>query len=387
MLEPAPRLVCPDCLRPSRVCCCALLPSLESSARLVVVQHPREHRKPIGTAWMAVRAVRDAALFVGTTIDDQGPLSSLLADPARPAVLLWPGEGARDLEDDPPAAPVTLVVVDGTWSTARKLLQRNPLLARLPRVRLSPRQTSRYRIRREPRAECLSTVEAVSQALGLLDGAPGKFEPMLAAFERMVDIQIEHQARGGGRREKRPRGPRPPAPPPREIADLNDGVVVFAEANAFSYLEPGRPADELLHVVLRRVDGGAGLELFVTPEGAIAPNALAHAELPADALGQASPRDEARARLRAFFRPADKILGWGPYARDLLAAFEPTIPRAHLDLKPLAARSTRGRLGSLEDAVARLGLVSHPLGAGRAGRRAGAAVALVEHLRGQHAAP
>lgn len=386
MLEARPhREVCAACLRPISVCCCALLPRLTSGVRLVVVQHPREHRKPIGTAWMAVRAVEHAELFVTTTVDEGGQLSSLLADPARPAVLLWPGEGARDLEHDPPALPVTLVVVDGTWSTARKLLQRNPVLAALPRVRINPRQASRYRIRREPRAECLSTVEAVSQALGFLDRAPGKFDPMLAAFERMVDMQIEHQAKGGGRREKRPRGERPPRPPPPELAGVDDCVVVFAEANAFSYLEPDRPTDELLHVVLRRIGDGATLDLVTTPTRALAPTALAHAGLPPDALTTAASPEEARARLAAFFRPTDKLAGWGRYARDLLASFDPSVPRAHLDLKPLAARTSRGRLGSLEDAAARLGLHAPPLGAGRAGRRLGLAVALVEHLCDRYA--
>lgn len=381
MLEAAEhRAVCVDCLRPTSVCCCSLLPRLESRVRLVVVQHPREHRKPIGTAWMAVRAVRDAHLFVTATVDEAGPLARLLSDPARPAVLLWPGDGARDLEVDPPDLPATLVVVDGTWSTAKKLLERNPLLRRLPRVRLRPARLSRYRIRKEPRTECLSTVEAVSQALGYLERAPGKFEPMLAAFERMVDIQIDYEARGGGRRFTLPRGPRLPRAAPRELAGIEDCVILFAEASSYPYSAPDRPADELLHLVARRIGDGARLEVLARPSRGLAPHALQHAELSPDAMVAALQPLEARGAIEAFFRPQDRLVGWGSFSRDLVRASGASVPETFVDLKPVAARTTNGKLGSLEAVTSRLEIDAESVGAGRAGRRLGLATALVSHL-------
>ena len=69
-------------------------------------------------------------------------------------------------------APVTLLVLDGTWEYARNIYQRNarafaPLrhvcldLARLP--------PSEYRIRRQPEAGCVCTLEAVAYALAVLE--------------------------------------------------------------------------------------------------------------------------------------------------------------------------------------------------------------------------
>jgi DTW domain-containing protein YfiP len=351
--------------------------------RLVVVQHPREHRKPIGTAWMAVRTVRDSHLFVGAHVDGDARLDAMLHDAARPAMLLWPGEGARDLADLPRCGPATLVVVDGTWSTAKKLVERNAVLRGLPRVRITPAQPSRYRIRREPRAECLSTVEAIACALGLLEGAPDKYTGMLAAFERMVDIQIEHEARGGGRRGLLPRGPRPPRRPPVELAGIEDTAVIFAEANAHPYGTANRPPDELLHLVGWRVGDGARLEVFAQPPTPLAPSALRHAELAGDVLDAALAPDAVVAAVEAFAAPVRRLAGWGTYSRDVLGRLGARLPGAFLDLRPLAARTTSGPLGSLEAATERLGLASEPLGRGRAGRRLGMAARLVEHLRAE----
>src|SRR5690606_14468109 len=92
-------------------------------------------------------------------------------DDGRPTYLLFPGEDALALDSLASGAePVRLVVPDGTWRKARKLLHVNPWLAALPRVALPPGQPSRYRLRKVPTAEALSTIEAVTCALNGLEG-------------------------------------------------------------------------------------------------------------------------------------------------------------------------------------------------------------------------
>ena len=86
-------------------------------------------------------------------------------------------------------APLLLVVPDGTWRKARKLLHLNPLLAALPRVTLASAVESRYRLRKAPGPGALSTVEAIVQALQVLE-APASFEPLLRPFEALIEGQI-----------------------------------------------------------------------------------------------------------------------------------------------------------------------------------------------------
>lgn len=375
-----PRSVCTTCSRPTSVCCCALVPSIATDVRLVVVQHPRERRVPIGTASMAVRSVQGASLIVGTDVDQSAELLRILADPDRPAVLLWPGEGAQDLEESPLATPATLVVVDGTWSTAKKLVRRNRILASLPRVRLSPKTPSRYRIRKEPRAECLSTLEAITMALGTIERDRSKFEPMLAAFERMVDIQVEHEQIGEGRRARRARlAAKPRAPLPVELGDPRDWVCVFAEANAFPYDHPERPEDELLHLVAVRCGDGEVFDAVARPTGMLASSACRHAAIDPARVEAGVPRADVLEAFARFLRASDRPVSWGSYARDLLQSSGAPLS-SFLDLRTLAGRLAPGPVGSLEAASERLGVRAAPIAEGRAGRRAALARGVVVEI-------
>src|ERR1700722_5104347 len=111
-----PRAVCPRCRRPASVCYCAHLSSIETKTRVLLLQHPRERDMAIGTARMATLCLPNAELAVGVRWEDSPVLTRALSDPERPAVLLYPGPGAIDVATDPPAGPVTLIVIDGTWS-------------------------------------------------------------------------------------------------------------------------------------------------------------------------------------------------------------------------------------------------------------------------------
>jgi hypothetical protein len=80
-----------------------------------------------------------------------------------------------------------VVVLDGTWKEAKTLWWRNPWLLKLRRLVLNPHRKSRYgRIRREPRREALSTIEAVALLLKHLDGGPEIEAALLGALDRLI---------------------------------------------------------------------------------------------------------------------------------------------------------------------------------------------------------
>ena len=198
---------------------------------------------PIGTARMASLCLPQAELHVGVHWTGE-QLAGALGDPARPPILLYPGPGARDILRDPPRGPVTLVVVDGTWSQARTVVRDNPVLQALPRYAFATPEPSHYRIRREPRAEYVSTIEALMHVLGVLEGDPARFRRLLDPLRAMVDAQLACQAssprRAGVRQVHRPRPPRRLVP--EAIAGrFDDLVCVVGEANAWPYDGRQRP--------------------------------------------------------------------------------------------------------------------------------------------------
>ena len=372
---PGGRELCASCRRPRNVCYCAVLPRIETATRVVILQHPRERDVAIGTARMASLALPSAELHVGIEWSDHPALARALADPDRPPILLYPGPDATDILAAPPPGPVTLVVVDGTWSQARNVVRDNPVLRALPRYAFRAPAPSEYRIRREPTDEYVSTIEALMHVLGALEGEPERFRALLDPFRAMVDAQLACQAAAP---QPRQRKPRPIAPPRRALADdvlaAPDALVVLvAEANAWPY-RSGRDhvPDELVHLVAHRVTTGELFDVIAAPEHGLSPSTPFHIGLAADRLAAGVPRAAMLTAFAGFVRPGDQLCAWGHYSAKLLhdAGAPIDAAAAMIDVRAAAQRFTSRRFGSLEDYAASLGPPPPPLAAGRAGDRA-----------------
>ncbi|HOX11437.1 MAG TPA: tRNA-uridine aminocarboxypropyltransferase [Spirochaetia bacterium] len=196
------REVCPACRRPLPVCLCPDEPPMETRTRIVLLTHPKEwKRQRSGTGRLTSLHLRNCEIVPGLRFDEHPRIRSLLEDPEGYPVLLYPGPGAWNLsEREFPAKALegrrlTVFLVDATWACSRAVLRESPGLSRLPRVMFTPREPSRWVIKRQPRPECLSTLEAVHELLTALDAAGLDEYPdrtrLLEAFRRMQEIQVE----------------------------------------------------------------------------------------------------------------------------------------------------------------------------------------------------
>jgi DTW domain-containing protein YfiP len=367
-----PRTVCLRCRRPASVCYCAHIQPLQTATRVVLLQHPRERDVPVGTAHMAALCLPGAELHVGVRWGGSPALNRALSDPARPAALLYPGLGAIDVVQHPPPSPVTLVVIDGTWSQTRKVLRDNPELAALPRYAFTPSAPSEYRIRREPAEACVSTIEALALVLGALEGDPARFQALLRPFRAMVEAQIAfaRDVNHGRKRPARPRRPRVPAWVGARAADL---VCVVAEANAWPYRDEAlrtEHRDELVHAVACRLSTGETFEEVLAPRNPLCPSTADHLELSPEVLGRGGAVPAFVERWRAFVRDTDVVCSWGHVTPGLIAAAGGHLPPTRIDVRQLARNASGGRVGTLEEHSARLDIPPPaPLGLGRGGAR------------------
>jgi hypothetical protein len=324
----------------------------------------------------------NSSLHVGLDFSADRGLREALGRSDAPAILLYPSGDAKDLAAEPPAGPVTLVVIDGTWWQASKLFKLNPFLHELPRYGLAPSEESRYRIRKEPAAHCLSTIEALEAALSVLEQRPDGLPELLAPFDTMVETQLDFVAR-----EQRPRHRRSVEPRRRPLvapalSERPESLVIgYGEANAWPYGSPGTHVPEVVHWAAVRPATGERFEAYVVPTGPLAPSFEAHSRLVADRIEAGESRSDFARRLSAFLRPDDVLASWGFYASELLRGEGIAIP-PRLDLREAAIHALGRRVGQLEDYVSALGTAPHvPWAAGRTGTRLAAMEALAERLR------
>ena len=385
--RPPRRACCDRCERPLVVCVCAHLTPLATRTRVLLLQHPRESRVGVGTARLAHLALPASTLRVGLDFAADAVVQAVLAGPS-PAYVLFPGPSALDVADLPRDVAITLVVLDGTWWQARKLLRLNPALAALPRVAFTPLRPSDYhRIRRQPAAHCVSTIEALAETLAALEPGGADFDRLLDPQRALVARQEWFATTVHSQRHQLSVRTRRPSRRARLAAALQAAwprlVCVQGEANAWSARNPDRPAPEIVHWVAHRPATGETYEAVVAPRAALAPSTPVHIGLSAARLLGGGPLSSWHGGWRAFSRPGDLLVQWGHYYGELAATNGLPLGTEGegIDLRAEASQALRRRLGTVDDCLAALGVLPARLGLeGRGGRRLAGLVAAVAAL-------
>lgn len=197
---------CPRCGKPPALCVCADIEPVANQVALLILQHPQEQDVELGTARLAALSLAKATIRVGLSWPNLAAAVGRPAEPRRWGIVYLGSARAADelVAVDRAGEPLArqaatlaalegVVLLDGSWSQAKALWWRNPWMLKSPRLLLGPRQPSHYgRLRREPRADGLSTIEAAGLALARLEGRPeieaallARFDALLAAYRRL----------------------------------------------------------------------------------------------------------------------------------------------------------------------------------------------------------
>lgn len=193
---------CPQCRKALKACICQWITPLESDVELIILQHPSEEHRPMGTARILSLSLENSVTFIGEDFSEHEELNLLLSDPNYQHAILYPGESSVSVEQlsesswngtDKPKRRI--ILLDGTWKKAFKMWQVSSNLQQLVTVHLPKDLKGNYRIRKAPSENSLSTVEAGYHLLSLLQ-PHHEFAPLLAAFDRMVQFQIDQMPPG-----------------------------------------------------------------------------------------------------------------------------------------------------------------------------------------------
>jgi DTW domain-containing protein len=205
---------CPNCHKPQPLCICDSITPIENRIALLILQHPQEQDRALGTARLTALHFRNAVLKIGLSWPSLSrALGRSVHDPSRWAVLYLGSAKVADLDTDRDIVAINrkgevednqrailkdiegIVLLDGTWSQAKALWWRNAWMLKCQRVILGPAKPSLYgKLRREPRRDGLSTIEAAAMLLAALEKRPDIEATLSAGFERMLAKYREAQA-------------------------------------------------------------------------------------------------------------------------------------------------------------------------------------------------
>jgi len=196
---------CPRCGKPLPLCVCDAVTPLKSRLQLLILQHPQEQDRLLGTARLAALHFENAVLKIGLSWPSLSKILGRTVDPARWAILYLGSSKVADLGTaeevvvlDRKGLPEEhqrsilrelegVIVLDGTWSQAKALWWRNAWMLKCRRVILGPQQPSLYgKLRKEPRRDGLSTLEAAAMLLARLEKRPEIESALQASFRALL---------------------------------------------------------------------------------------------------------------------------------------------------------------------------------------------------------
>ena len=186
------REICTRCDRPIKTCLCEFICVLDCEYQLVILQDPKEAKHALSSAPILAKSILGARLIVGEQFD---PNQIFGQDWQQECLLVFPHQTHITASQARKNGFKYLVLLDGTWRKVSRLMHLNPWLNELSCIALELNNGSEYQIRKSPREDGLSTIEAGVEVLNTL--LPDKnFSPILGAFRAMIQIQIDAMGKG-----------------------------------------------------------------------------------------------------------------------------------------------------------------------------------------------
>lgn len=182
------RLLCTVCCYPQLQCVCKWAKPIENTTAVFVMQHPSELKAAKNTVRLTSLCLTNLHIFVGEQPDEFLPLQQLEVEHT---YVVYPDDSGIFVESlasaDIQKNKINLIFLDGTWKKTYKLLKLNPWLKRYQFISFESLPKGQYHIRKAPRLDSLSTLEAIAYSLKKLE------QRDVSALYQLLDAMMEQQ--------------------------------------------------------------------------------------------------------------------------------------------------------------------------------------------------
>lgn len=185
---------CLRCKIHCTLCFCDVIHDIHTKTRVSIIMHHRETHLTSNTANLAQLVLPSCQISLRGVPEAPFSAESLALSSDEFPIYLFPHENALELSaefmENHKNKKFHLIVPDGTWSQAVKFYRREPGLAGIQCVKLPPGEPGRYRLRKSSDENRLSTYEAITRALTILEEKPEIQREMEFIFDTMVERVI-----------------------------------------------------------------------------------------------------------------------------------------------------------------------------------------------------
>ena len=200
------RIQCSNCRQPQFGCYCNYIQKFDPKIKFIILIHPIEVKRRIATGRMAHLCLENSDLIIGQNFTQNKYINEILKNKIYQPFVLYPGIKSLNLSFSSPevksatfslAKIPLLFVIDGTWATARKMVRQSENLKPLQKICFTPTSPSQFKVRKQPKVDCYSTIEAIHHCIDLLgtqvefDFTNRQHDNLIAVFNKMVERQLQ----------------------------------------------------------------------------------------------------------------------------------------------------------------------------------------------------
>ena len=158
-----------------------------------IFQYFKEKQHPLNTAIIAKLGLKQSEIIRSNEANFDQQCEAIIK---QQPLLIYPGEDSIPIETLLDESAITekprpILFLDGTWRKTRLLIHESPQIAQLQKISIKPKLRSRYKIRKAPNPDAISTLEAIVYVLSRLEHEPDKYHSLLETMDIMINKQIE----------------------------------------------------------------------------------------------------------------------------------------------------------------------------------------------------
>lgn len=190
--SPCHKTRCYKCRLHDNICMCQLTPRFDLTSRVTIIMHRKEYMLTSNSGILAKNILKNSKiLFHGH--ENRSPIAQNEITPQEyENYILFPSPQATPLDKNflkRLQKPLNLIVPDGNWRQAKKIMRSVNSLHSLPKVTLPNLGKSEYKLRVSPFEDGVCTFEAIARSLKVTDGQK-VYQSMLETFKIFVDRSL-----------------------------------------------------------------------------------------------------------------------------------------------------------------------------------------------------